>query len=214
MAISNACELMPSLSSRTGSAVFECQRARAHAPHRVAESDALRVHGLLKMRRSELDSEQSSPRLFLMGDVGHRAHHSGDVAVAASVASQPVVAVKRMLMIADLAGPRKPDRGCGRFGVTRGARGDPLAGDVVPFGHRRGAFGSGADRHRTYGPSNSMWWHQVGFAGTVVGMAWGSATVPAVVGWCREASEPQCREFTKCEAREMVVPQRVLQPKP
>lgn len=59
-----------------------------------------------------------------------------------------------------------------------------------------------------------MWWHQAGITGTVVGMAWASATVPAVVGRRREASEPQCREFTKCEAWEMIVPQRVFQPKP
>lgn len=59
-----------------------------------------------------------------------------------------------------------------------------------------------------------MWWHQAGFTGTVVGKERPSAAVPAVVGWRREASEPQYREYTKREAREVIVPELELQPKP
>ena len=103
---------------------------RTRAPDRLAESDALREHALLKMRRIELGSEQNGPRLLLKGDVGCRAHHSGDGAVAASSASRLVVAGKRSRMIADLATSTKPVRGaapvqsmlCAPLSTTAGRR--------------------------------------------------------------------------------------------
>ena len=39
-----------------------------------------------------------------------------------------------------------------------------------------------------------------------------SATVFAVVAWSREASEPQYRDSTKCDAWEVVVPELVFEP--
>ncbi len=39
-----------------------------------------------------------------------------------------------------------------------------------------------------------------------------SATVFAVVAWSREASEPQYRDHTKCDAWEVVVPELVFEP--
>ena len=39
------------------------------------------------------------------------------------------------------------------------------------------------------------------------------STVLAVVGWSREASEPQYRGIIKCDAWEVVVPELVFEPR-
>ena len=39
-----------------------------------------------------------------------------------------------------------------------------------------------------------------------------SAEVLAVVGWSREASEPQYRDSIRCDAWEVVVPELVFEP--
>jgi len=44
------------------------------------------------------------------------------------------------------------------------------------------------------------------------GMRCRSARVSAVVGWSREASEPQYRDSIRCDAWEVVVPEFVFEP--
>ena len=66
-------------------------------------------------------------------------------------------------------------------------------------------------------------WRLLGSAGRSVGrlaksfkpprgMRWRSAKVFAVIGWSREASEPQYLDAMRCDAWEVVVPELVFEP--